>query len=165
MAVTILGAWAVATLFMWFAATKSFTTVDRVLKTGNPQFVEATKTLAADQARMVLRYPASKINRAFFWGYGALQVVLAVILLSSLRRQTPRDTMGFAIVWGILCLVLVLTLVITPLIVSLGRSIDFAPRNPPPPVMPRFWALHGVYKSGRVKFLAGLGLLLRWILK
>ena len=68
-------------------------------------------------------------------------------------------------VCGMLGLVLVLTLVLTPMIVSLGRSIDFVPRNPPPPVMPRFWALHGAFtRLDGVKFLAGLRLLIRWIL-
>jgi hypothetical protein len=26
-----------------------------------------------------------------------------------------------------------------------GRSLDFVPRNPPPPALRRFWILHGVY--------------------
>jgi hypothetical protein len=68
------------------------------------------------------------------------------------------------VVAAMLCLALVLTLVITPLVVSLGRSIDFVPRTPPPPAMPRFWALHGAFTGlDGVKFLAGLGLLIRWI--
>jgi hypothetical protein len=63
-------------------------------------------------------------------------------------------------------LVLILTFVITPMIISLGRSIDFIPRNPPPPVMPRFWALHGAFTGlDGLKFLGGLGLMIRWILR
>ena len=38
--------------------------------------------------------------------------------------------------------------------------------NPPPPVMPRFGALHGAFTGvGGGKFLASLGLLIRWILR
>jgi hypothetical protein len=52
------------------------------------------------------------------------------------------------------------------MIVSLGRSIDFVPRNPPPLVMPRFRALHGAFTGlDGVKFVTGLGLLIRWILR
>jgi hypothetical protein len=164
--VAILSAWLILTPVMWFAATRSFSTVDRVLRTANPQFTEATKGLAEGQARVVLRHLASEINRSFFWGYGLAQIVLGGALLFLLWRATPRDTLGFGAACFMLGLVLILTLVLTPMIVSLGRSIDFVPRNPPPPDMPRFWALHGAFTGlDGVKFLAGMGLLVRWILR
>ncbi len=165
LAIVILTAWLVTTLFMWFAATKSFATVEKVLRKPTPQFTDTTKGLSPDQTRMALRHLASEINRAYFWGYGAAQIVLGLALVLLLWRQTPRDAAGFAMACGMLAVALVLTLVVTPLIVSLGRSIDFVPRNPPPPVMPRFWALHGAFTGlDGLKLLAGLGLLVRWIL-
>ena len=164
LAIVILTAWLSSTLFIWFAATRTFRTVDHVLKESNPQFEEAAKPLAEGHARMLLRYLASEINRNYFWAYGIAQIALGAILLLLLLRQTPRDTVDVAVVAGMLGLALVLTLVITPLIVSLGRSIDFLPRNPPPAVMPRFWKLHGAFTGlDGVKFLAGMGLLIRWI--
>ena len=164
--VAILSTWLTLTLVIWFAVTKSYATVERVLRTANPQFVEATQGMAEGQARLVLRYLASEINRAFFWGYGVAQAVLGGLLLLVLWRETPRDSLGFIAVCAMMGLVLILTLVFTPMIVSLGRSIDFVPRNPPPPVMPRFWALHGAFTGlDGAKFLAGLGLLIRWILR
>lgn len=164
--VAILSAWLILTPVMWFAATKSFSTVDRVLGTANIQFDEATKGMAVGQTRVVLRHLASEINRSFFWGYGLAQIVLGGALVLLLWRTTPRDTLGFGVVCFMLGLVLILTLALTPMIISLGRSIDFVPRNPPPPVMPRFWALHGAFTGlDGVKFLAGLGLLVRWILR
>jgi len=165
LASAILSAWLAATLFMWFAANRSFATVERVLKSPNPQFAEATKPLGEGQARVVLRYLASEINRTYFWGYGGVQILLGLILLLLLWRQAPRDAIDVGVVCGMLALVLVLTLVVTPWITSLGRSIDFVPRTPQPSVMPRFWALHGAYTGlDGVKFLAGLGLLIRWVL-
>jgi hypothetical protein len=164
--VAILSAWLATTPFMWFAATKSFATVDRVLRTENPQFVEATKGMAGGQTRVVLRHLASEINRTYFWGYGVAQIVLGGVLLLLLWRETPRDSLGLGVVCTMMGLVLILTFVITPMIVSLGRSIDFVPRNPPPPVMPRFWALHGAFTGlDGLKFLGGLGLMIRWILR
>jgi hypothetical protein len=164
--VAILSAWLALTPFMWFAATKSFAAVNRVLKAASPQFFEATKGMAEGQTRVVLRYAASEINRAYFWGYGLAQVVLGSVMLLLLWRETARDSLGFGVVCAMMGLVLILTLVLTPMIISLGRSMDFVPRNPPPPVMPRFWALHGAFTGlDGVKFLAGLGLLIRWIVR
>jgi len=164
--VALLSAWLILTPVMWFAATRSFSTVDRVLRAANPQFSEATKGMAEGQARVVLRHLASEINRSFFWAYGLTQIVLGGALLLLLWRTAPRDALGFGVTCFMLGLVLILTLVVTPMIVSLGRSIDFVPRNPPPAVMPRFWALHGAFTGlDGVKFLAGLGLLVRWIIR
>ena len=63
LAVVILTAWLSSTLFIWFAATRTFRTADHVLKEPNPQFEEDAKPLAEGQARMLLRYLASAINR------------------------------------------------------------------------------------------------------
>ena len=166
LAVAILSAWIMSTLCMWFAATRSFSTVESVLKRAEPQFVETTKPLGEGPTRVVIRYMASEINRTLFWGYGALQIGLGVILFLLLWWQKPRNAVDVGVVATMLALSVILTLVITPWITSLGRSIDFVPRNPPPPVMPRFWALHGSFTGlDGVKFLAGIGLLVRWILR
>jgi hypothetical protein len=166
LAVAILGAWIASTLCMWFAATQSFATVESVLKRAEPQFEETTKPLGEGPTRVVLRYMASEVNRTLFWAYGALQIGLGAVLLLVLWRQTPRQAVDIGVVATMLGLAVILTLVITPLLVSLGRSIDFVPRIPPPPVMPRFWALHGSFTGlDGVKLLAGVGLLIRWILR
>ena len=166
LAVAILSAWLVSTLCMWFAATRSFATVESVIKRADPQFVETTKPLGEGPTRVVLRYMASEINRTLFWGYGALQIVLGALLFLLLWRETPRNAVDVGMVAAMLALSVILTLAITPMIVALGRSIDFLPRNPPPPVMPRFWALHGSFTGlDGVKLLAGFGLLIRWIFR
>ncbi len=166
LAVAILSAWIMSTLCMWFAATRSFATVERVMKGDQPQFVEITKPLGEASTRMVVRHMASEINRTLFWGYGALQIGFGAILFLLVMRQTPRQTLDIGLVAAMLVLSIILTLVITPMVTSVGRSIDFLPRNPPPPVMPRFWMLHGAFTSlDGVKLLAGVGLLIRWILQ
>ncbi len=166
LAVAILGAWIMSTLCMWFAATRSFATVESVLKRASPQFVETTKPLGEDSTRVVLRYMASEINRTLFWGYGALQILSGAILLVLVWRQSPRNSLDAGVVIAMLALSVILTVFITPWLVSIGRGIDFLPRNPPPPIMPRFWALHGAYTGlDGVKLLAGIGLLIRWIFR
>ena len=165
-AVAVLGAWIMATLCMWFAATRSFATVGNVLTRADPQFVEITKPLGEASTRVVLHYMASEINRSLFWGYGGLQIVLGALLFLLLWRQSPRNHVDVGVAAGMLVLAVLLSLVITPLLVSIGRGIDFLPRNPPPPIMPRFWALHGSFTAlDGVKLLAGVGLLVRWVLR
>jgi len=166
LAVAILGAWIVSTLCMWFAATQSFSTVEKVLRRAEPQFVQTTQPLGEAPTRTVLRYMASEINRSLFWGYGALQIALGAILFLFVWRQTPRRALDVGVVATMLVLSVILTAVVTPLLVSIGRSIDFVSRNPPPPVMPRFWALHGSFTGlDGVKLMAGIGLLIRWIFR
>ncbi|HEV2491929.1 MAG TPA: DUF4149 domain-containing protein [Terriglobia bacterium] len=164
--IAILGAWLGGTLFMWFAATRSFRTVDRVLTASRPEFQQAVRPLGHDQTRVVLRYLASEINRTYFRLYGWIQILLGLVLVLLLVRQVPRDTVAVVLAGVMLGLVLILTLVIQPQIVSLGQSIDFVPRDPASPVMPRFWMLHGAFTGlDGVKWLAGLALLVRWILR
>ncbi len=166
LAVAILSAWIASTLCMWFAATRSFATVESVRKRAEPQFVEITKPLGEAPTRVVLRYMASEINRTLFWGYGAVQIGFGALLFLLVLRQSPRHTLDIGLVATMLTLSIILTLVITPMVTSVGRSIDFLPRNPPPPIMPRFWMLHGSFTSlDGVKLLASIGLLIRWILR
>jgi len=166
MAIAVLGIWIGITLFMWFAAGRSFATVERVLLSQNPQYLKITKSLSPTEAREMLRHLASEINRTFFTAYGWAQVILGFTLLFLLLRQTPRDTTALAITGAMLATVLILALVVTPLIIALGRSIDFLPRNPPPPEMGRFGMLHGAYTGlDGLKLVAGLTMLVRWIVR
>ncbi len=162
----ILGVWVGWSLFMWYAAGRSFTTVERVLQKPRPEVAEAGRSLGADQTRTLLRYLASEINRAYFGAYGLAQIVLGLVLFGLLWRSTPRDTLALVLVGVMLALVLGLTLIVTPQIVSLGRSMDFVPRTPPPPGMQRFWMLHGAFTAlDGAKLLAGIVLIFRWVVK
>lgn len=165
-AIALLGVWLGWTLFMGFLAGRSFAAVDRVTRSSNPGFAETTRTMSAEQTRMVLRHLASEINRTAFRAYGWAQIALGALLFFLLYWQTPRDTFSLVLVGAMLVLVLILALVITPQIISLGRSLDFLPRTPPPPGIQRFWMLHGAFTGlDGVKLLAGLVLLGRWIFK
>jgi hypothetical protein len=160
----ILGVWLGWTLFMWFAATRSFRTAERVLRKPSPEFEQTVQPLSPDQRRAALRYLASEINRTLFRSYGWMQILLGSLLAALLWRQSPRDTVGVALACVMLGLVLILTLVVQPQIVSLGRSIDFAPRDRASPGMARFWKLHGAFTGlDGVKLLTGLGMLVRWV--
>ena len=166
MATAILGVWIGINLFMWFAAGKSFATVDRVIQAPNPQFARIAQPLTPSDTRELMRHLASEINRTFFKTYNWAQVVFGVALLILLLRQTPRDTVASVLAGTMLVIVLTLTFIVTPQIVMLGRSLDFVPRDPPPPELARFRMLHGAYTGlDGAKLLAGLTLLVRWIIR
>jgi len=164
MVLVLLGGWLAMTISMWFAATGSFGTVCRVLEGGNPQLAETVRMLTPDQERLALRHLASEINRTYFRAYGWAQLALGALLLLLLALQTPRDTTSIIVAGAMVTVVAVLTLYVTPEIVALGRRIDFVPREPAPPEMPRFRVLHGAFTLlDGLKLLAGVGLAVRWI--
>src|SRR5579863_8507571 len=107
--IAMVGVWVGWTLFMWFAATRSFRTVDRVMGSSRTEFQQAVQPLGHDQARTVLRFLASEINRTFFRFYGWSQIVLGAALVLLLWRQTPRDLTALVVAGLMLGLVVVLT--------------------------------------------------------
>ena len=150
---------------MWFAATRSFRTVDEVLKLPAQQFSRDVQGLKPEQTRETLRYLASEINRTYFRAYGWGQLVLGTLLLFVLAWKTPRDSTNAAIAAVMLFIVIILTLGVMPQIISLGRNIDFLPRNPPPPGYQRFWKLHMIFTGlDGTKLLGGIVILVRLIL-
>ena len=149
---------------MWFAATRSFRTADRVLKSPPPEFSRIVQSLSPENTREVLRYLASEINRTYFRAYGWGQIALGIVLLALVWIKTPHDTFTLVMVAGMLFIVLVLTLGVMPQITALGRNIDFLPRTPAPPDYQRFWKLHATFTGlDAAKLLAGLILLVRLI--
>lgn len=164
LASAILGVWLGVTLFMWFAAGKSFLTVDQILRAPGAQFAKIAQPLTPAATRELLRHLASEINRTFFSAYNWTQVALGLALFFLLLRRTPRDATSLAIAGTMLLFVLILTFIVTPQIVTLGRSLDFVARTPPPPEMSRFRILHGAYTTlDALKLLGGLALLARWV--
>jgi hypothetical protein len=165
MLTALLGVWIGITASMWFAATSSFSTVRGLVENPKPRLSDVTRPLGPDLTRLVLRHLASEINRTFFRAYGWAQIVLAAGLLFLLQRQTPGDTVALVTVGAMLAIVLLLTFYVTPELVSIGRAIDFVPRDPPPPEMGRFRILHGAYTGlDGLKLLAGIGLLARCVM-
>lgn len=164
LAIAILSVWVGGTLFIWYAATRSFRTADRVSQSPPIEFRRALSGVSAENARQALRYLASEINRTYFQAYGWTQVVLGVFLLGVLWFDTPRDSITLTLVAGMVVLVLILTFAVMPQIVALGRSIDFLPRNPAPPAFERFWKFHGAFTAlDSIKLLAGFAALVRLI--
>jgi hypothetical protein len=139
-------------------ATENFYTIDRLLAARtNPAFASAVDRLGAPAGRDLLRYLSSELNRLYFQMWNVAQLVLGAVALWLVAGRARRGVMVM------LAIVALMVVYLTPAIVSLGRSLDFVPRDPAPPGMQRFWILHAAYTSLElIKLLIG-GLVAYWI--
>ena len=142
-----LGLWIMGTVCISVAATQNFYTIDRLLAAGgNPSFADGVDQLGAPAARDLLRYLSSELNRLFFQYWNLFQIPLGGVTLW-LVLGVPGDRRLRWLVGAMLAITLALTIVITPPIISIGRSLDFVPRDPPPPSLATFGILHAAYTS------------------
>jgi hypothetical protein len=145
-AMFLLGMWLCGSLAVSFVATQNFHTVDRLL-TGsqNAEFQAEVHTIGSPVAREFLRYLSSELNRLYFlvWNYAQIAIgTLTLLMLSGSPSRWARR-----VVIAMLAIVVLMTFYLQPQITSLGRSLDFVPREPAPPGMSRFWMLHGAYTA------------------
>lgn len=144
-ALVILGAWIAGSICMSVVATENFYTIDRLLASRpNSAFATAVDRLGVVEARDLLRYLSSELNRLYFQLWNGAQIVLGVLALWLIAGSAKT------VKWGIVAMlatVVLMLVYLTPQIVTLGRSLDFVPRDPAPPGMSRFWILHAAYTS------------------
>src|SRR5262245_57135663 len=168
-----MGAWIAGSICSSIVATENFYTIDRLLASSpNAAFAHAVQQLGQPQARDLLRYLSSELNRLYFQAWNVAQLVLGALVLwliaSSPDPSETQDARRRRALWGVAAMlgVVVLMLVyLTPQIVSLGRSLEFVPRDPVPPGMQKFWMLHAAYTSlEMLKLLAGI-VVAWWIVK
>ena len=123
--------------------------------------------LGQPAARDLLRYLSSELNRLYFQLWNGAQLAFGAVVLWLLvrsRRQHPiyAGRAGRAVA-AMLVIVVAMAVWLTPAIVALGRSLDFVPRDPAPPGMQRFWALHAAYTSlEMIKLLVGVWVAFRF---
>jgi hypothetical protein len=142
-ALVVMGAWLMGTICTSIVATQNFYTIDRLLaERANPAFAATVDRMGSPQARDLLRYLSSELNRLYFRIWNLTQLVLGALALWLISRSAARR--GVVLMLAIVLLMLVY---LTPAIVSLGRSLDFVPRDPAPSGMQRFWILHAAYTS------------------
>jgi hypothetical protein len=161
-ALVVLGAWTMGSICMSTVATQNFYTVDRLLDDQHGAFAAMVQKLGQPAARELLRYLSSELNRLYFQAWNAAQIVLGAVVLWLIAGSRKRDA-AFTIVAGMLAVVVLMLVYLTPAIVTLGRELDFVPRDPPPPGMSRFWVLHAAYTSLEMLKLAAALLAARLI--
>jgi hypothetical protein len=158
-ALCLLGAWLMGSLMMFVVAPKNFHLIDELLAgSSNARFRDLSQQLGPGAARELLRYLASELNRVFFLLWNLAQSLLGGLVLACCWRAGDRRARQLAL--AALLLVLLLLGVLTPLITSVGRSLDFVPREPPPPQLARFQLLHVAYTALDLAKVACLALAL-----
>ncbi len=176
-ALVVMGAWLMGSVAMSVVATENFYTVDRLLAaSSNSRFSAMVQTLGPAASRELLRYLSSELNRLYFQMWNVAQLVLGGLapwLMSESFTRVPQETasgsradssrLAVKGIVAMLATVVLMLVYLTPAIVSLGRELDFVPRDPVPPGMSRFWVLHAAYTSlETIKLLVGL-LVAFWI--
>jgi len=160
-ALVVMGAWLTGSICMSIVATENFYTIDRLLA-GSPStpFTALVHQLGQPQARELLRYLSSELNRLYFQMWNVAQLAIGALVLWLLAvPKIPRRALlsPIAGVTAMLAIVVAMLVWLTPAIVSLGRSLDFVAREPSPPGMQRFWVLHAAYTSlEMMKLLVGV---------
>ena len=140
-----MGVWLAGTFFSAIVAAENFFTIDRLFaNSANAVFRGDIEKLSEPVVHDLLWYLSSELNRLYFQWWNVAQLPIGVLALW-LVRPLPGSKRA---VWGIvamLAVVVFLTAALTPPIVSIGRAMDFVPREPPPPPMRTFGLLHAAF--------------------
>ena len=140
-----LAVWLTGTVLTAIVATQNFYTIDRLLEySQNDSFQRAVQQLGRAPARDLLRYLSSELNRLYFQYWNIAQLAIGIPVLWLVVKLPHAARPKWAIV-SMLGIVLLMTVWITPQILSVGRSLDFVPRNPAPPQLRTFGLLHAAY--------------------
>lgn len=144
-------------LVAWLTA-DSFRAVDRTLAQLTPDAAARLRNLPAGDARLLFRYEVSERNRAMFEMWEIAQLFSGAGMFFYFLFGTREGKLPMVLVLAMLAIVVFQRFMFTPLLVALGRVIDFVPD---PNYQPRreFWVVHGAYSVAEVaKWLIGLGL-------
>ncbi|MFB3829834.1 MAG: hypothetical protein ACE15B_23895 [Bryobacteraceae bacterium] len=160
----LLGMWLGGCFFMALVATQNFRGVDRLLVSPAPQAQPAVNLLGA-QARPLLRYQVSELNRWYFETWDTVQLGLGLLLLFLLVFATHEKAISILPALLMLLITILDRFLITPQIVDLGRALDFA-ADVRSSTDSRFWTLHATYSGLEVgKWVLGLLLAARLVLR
>src|SRR5262249_13753632 len=137
--------WLTGTVAMAIVATENFYRIDHIIGAqSNPVFASYIEKLGRDAIHDVMYYYSSELNRLYFQFWNVIQLVVGVLTLW-LVVKVPGSRRAKWEVVAMLGIALFLTILITPRIVSVGRSLDFVPRVPPPDGLRTFGLLHATY--------------------
>jgi hypothetical protein len=144
-AIFCMAVWLTGTVAMAIVATENFFRIDPLLDAQpNPVFASDIEKLGRDAIHDVMYYYSSELNRLYFQFWNLAQLAIGILTLWLIARIPGAERAKWEVV-AMLGIVLFLTVLITPRIVSVGRSLDFVPRTPPPEGLRTFGLLHAAY--------------------
>ncbi len=154
----LVGAWLSGSFLIMAVATHNFRGVDRLLEAPSARAAPLLRELGQD-ARPLLRYQVSELNRWYFQMWERTQLVLGIAVLAVLLFRAEGKPSMLVLSSLMLLSTAAMHWLITPEIIRLGRSIDFLPETAFSEERNRFWGLHTTYTIIEiVKVGAGLAL-------
>ena len=145
--VLVLGIWLGASVLLLWVVGSSFQGVERAV-VENEKLAQKAGFEPGDAAARKISVPwvvTGELNRQYFAGWNAGQLVLAGAALVLAARCRQRA--AFMSLCAAARIVLVLTFWLAPELTTLGRALDFVPRDPPPPAEARFMGIHRWYTA------------------
>jgi hypothetical protein len=137
--------WLTGSIFITVVATQNFFTVDRLVENPpNEAFQSLVAGMESPSARELLRYLSSELNRLYFQYWNLVQLPVGIIVLRLVSPIPGSKHAAWAIA-AMLFVVLFLMVFITPPMLTIGRALDFVPRDPIPPALRTFGLLHVTY--------------------
>jgi hypothetical protein len=162
-AIVLLSIWIAGTVAVAIVATQNFYTIDRLLASSpNESFQQTVEKTGHDEARELLRYLSSELNRLYFQYWNLAQMAIGILALWLVVKPLGTSKAKWAIV-AMLAVVLLMTAWITPQMLIVGRRLDFVPRDPMPPDLRSFGLLHAAYTLMDVIVLIMGVLAIRWL--
>jgi hypothetical protein len=160
-----MGAWLMGTVLMALVAAENFWTVNRLLDAQpNQKFAADIEKFGRGETHDLLYYYSSELNRLYFQYWNLAQLAIGILTLWLVVRVPEADKSKWCIV-AMLGIVMFLTVLITPRIVSVGRQLDFVPRDPQPPGLRTFGLLHAAYTVfDGIELILGI-LVTLWLVK
>jgi hypothetical protein len=144
-AIFCMAVWLTGTVAMAIVATENFYRIDPIINAQpNPVFASYIEKLGRGAIHDVMYYYSSELNRLYFQFWNVGQLVVGILTLWLIVKIPGSNRAKWEVV-AMLGIVLFLTVFITPRIVSVGRSLDFVPRVPPPDGLRTFGLLHATY--------------------
>ncbi len=160
----LLGAWIFGTGFMTYVAIHNLRQVDHYLEFSPPKSKIMLAGLGQDNARMLLRSQASRLNRDYFRRWEEVELALGAACIFCLAFTTERRWLPLAFATMAFLLVGFLHLFISPEIDFLGDALDFAAPNAAEGQRMRMWLLHQVYTVATLVKLGLCGALTAFLL-
>jgi hypothetical protein len=160
LAAFLIGGWLLGSFFMFFVATQNFKGVERLLDMPTAAANERLEILGKDEARLLLRYQVSELNRFFFMSWERLQLLWgAALVLVALRGSQRIPILALPVL--MLLLVAAQHWLLTPEINRLGMLMDFVPNARETSDGQAFWRYHQAYSYSEVAKLL-MGIVFAW---
>jgi hypothetical protein len=155
----LLGGWLGAGIFMAVLAAYQFMVVDQVLTHPNSAGAQAIlRKLPVEEVRLAMRHQAAESNRAFMDGWGAVQIILGIVVFGLLLFGTSMGKLPLVIAALVTLLTAGNHLLVTPSVVGLERAVEFRAEFDSQSLRSQLRGFQGSYRA--IEGVKAVGLLL-----